>query len=86
MLLIVFCGYFCSSCKLIKPKLLSQSKHEKSKPNSKLTTEVERKLEPHTEEKWSTAEILQVVNFRNLQNFAGYEVLQPALPPFFTSI
>ena len=54
------------------PKLSSQSKHEESKPNSKLTTEVERKLGPQTEEKWLTVEILQ-----------GCKFSQAALPPFF---
>ena len=73
-------------------KLSSQSKNEESKPNSKLTTEVGRKLEPQTEEKWLSAEILQgcefsqPAKFRRLRNFAGCkgcEISQPALPPFF---
>ena len=68
----MFFGYFCSFCKLIKTKFSSQFKHEESKSNSKLTTEVERKLEPQAEEKWATAEILQ-----------GCEFSQPTLPPFF---
>ena len=51
---------------------MSQSKHKESKPNSKLTTEVGRKLEPQTEEKWPTVEIL-----------LGCEFSQLALPPFF---
>ena len=63
----MFYGYFCSFCKLIRPKLSSQFKHEKSKSNSKLTTKVGRKLEPQTEEKWPTGEILQ-----------GCEFLEPA--------
>ena len=49
ILLIVFCGYFCSFCKLIIPKFSSQFKHEESKLDSKLTTEFGRKLEPQTE-------------------------------------
>ena len=67
---------FGSSCKLIRLKLSSQSKHEESKLNSKLTTEVGRKLGPQTEEKWLTAEILQGcefsqhAEFRRLRNFA----------------
>ena len=62
-----FCGYFCSFCKLIRTKLLSQVKHKESKLNSKLTIEVGRKLEQQTKEKWPTVEILQ-----------GYEFSQPA--------
>ena len=72
----MFYGYFCSSYKLIRPKLSSQSNHEESKLNSKLTTEVRRKLEPQTEEKWLTTEILQgcefsqLVKFHNMRKFA----------------
>ena len=67
---------FCSSCKLVRPTLSSQSKHEESKANSKLTTEVRRKLGPQTKEKWLTAEILQgcefsqPAEFHRLRNFA----------------
>ena len=56
---------------------MSQSKHEQSKPSSKLATKVGRKLEPQTEEIWLTAEILQgfkfsqPAEFRNPGNFAG---------------
>ena len=45
------------------PKLLSRSKHEESKPNSELMSEVKRKLELGTEENWNTAEILQGCEF-----------------------
>ena len=36
MLLIAFCGKFCSFYKLFMPKLLSQSKHKEFKQNSAL--------------------------------------------------
>ena len=45
------------------PKLLSRSKHEESKRNSELMSEVKRKLELGTEENLNTAEILQGCEF-----------------------
>ena len=59
ILLITFCGYFCSFCKLNSPKLLSQLKHEESELNSVLQIRNQRKEEQKTEE------------IGLLQNFAG---------------
>ena len=47
MLLIAFCGKFCSFYKLFMPKLLSQSKHEEFESNSvlKIRDQKERRAE-----------------------------------------
>ena len=65
---------------------MSQSKHEESKPNSKLTTEVGRKLEPQTEEKWLTTEILQGCEFSQPAEFHRLRIFATCSASiFFTS-
>ena len=44
------------------PTPSSRLKHEESKTNSELMSEIRRKLELGTEENWNTAEISQVAN------------------------
>ena len=69
MLLIAFCGKFCSFYKLLMPKLLSQSKHKELEPNPALQirdqkerrAENAKKLE--LQEIWQGAKISQVANF-----------------------
>ena len=68
MLLITFCGKFCSFCKLFMPKLLIQSKHEEFESNSafQISDQKERRVE--NAKKLELQEIWQA-NFRSLRNF-----------------
>ena len=75
MLLIAFCGKFCSFYKLFVPKLLSQSKHEEFESNSALQirdqkerrTENAKKLE--LQEIWLAAKFWQPAKFSQVALF-----------------
>ena len=72
MLLIVFCGYFCSFCKLNSPKLLSQLKNEEFELNLVLQIRNQRK------EKQKIEEIGPLQNFAGLRNISQPAVSQVA--------
>ena len=56
ILLIAFCGKFCSFCNLIMPKLLSRSKHEEFKSNSTLQIKDQNDRRAKCEENWNLQE------------------------------
>ena len=74
------------------PKISSQLDHNKSKQIRVEFSIADQKPEGKKSRKCKEieatrnlagCEISQVTNFRNLQNFAGYEISQPAFSPLF---